>query len=44
MTNPMLQGNERIEKHKIGLFNLAEELSNVSVACKIMGYSLDTFY
>jgi len=29
----MLHGNERIVKHKIGLLNLAEELSNVSRAC-----------
>ncbi len=40
----MLHGNERIVKHKIGLLNLAEELSNVSRACKIMGLSRDTFY
>ena len=40
----MLHGNERIVKHKIGLLNLAEELSNVSKACKIMGLSRDTFY
>ncbi len=30
----MLQNNERIVKHKLGLLNLAEELSNVSKACK----------
>lgn len=41
---PMLHGNERIVKHKIGLLNLAEELTNVSRACKIMGLSRDTFY
>lgn len=40
----MLHGNERIVKHKIGLLNLAEELTNVSRACKIMGLSRDTFY
>ena len=40
----MLHTNERIVKHKIGLLNLAEELSNVSKACKIMGLSRDTFY
>lgn len=39
----MLHGNERIVKHKIGLLNLAEELSNVSRACKIKGFSKDTF-
>jgi transposase InsO family protein len=40
----MLYGNERIIKHKLGLLNLAEELGNVSRACKIMGMSRDTFY
>ncbi|SDP79529.1 helix-turn-helix domain-containing protein, partial [Desulforhopalus singaporensis] len=40
----MIHGNQRIVKHKIGLLNLAEELSNVSRACKIMGLSRDTFY
>ncbi len=40
----MLQSNERIVKHKLGLLNLAEELSHVSKACKIMGLSRDTFY
>ena len=39
----MLHGNERIVKHKIGLLNLAEELTNVSRACKIMGLFRDTF-
>ena len=33
-----------IIKHKVGLLNLAEELNNVSQACKIMGVSRDTFY
>lgn len=28
----------------MGLLNLAEELENVSKACKIMGFSRDTFY
>lgn len=40
----MLNTNEKIIKHKVGLLNLAEELSNVSKACKIMGVSRDTFY
>jgi transposase InsO family protein len=31
-------------KHKVGLLNLAEELGNVSRACKTMGLSRDTFY
>ena len=40
----MLNSNERIIKHKVGLLNLAEELGNVSRACKVMGLSRDTFY
>jgi transposase InsO family protein len=40
----MLETNERIIKHKLGLLNLAEELGNVSKACKVMGLSRDTFY
>ena len=40
----MLNTNEKIIKHKVGLLNLAEELGNVSQACKIMGLSRDTFY
>ena len=34
----------RIIKNKLGLLNLAQELGNVSRACKIMGLSRDTFY
>lgn len=40
----MLYTNNPIIKHKVGLLNLAEELSNVSKACKIMGVSRETFY
>ncbi len=40
----MLHTNEQIIKHKVGLLNLAEELGNVSRACKVMGLSRDTFY
>jgi len=40
----MIETNERIIKHKVGLLNLAKELGNVSQACKIMGLSRDTFY
>ncbi len=40
----MLNTNERIIKHKVGLLNLAEELGNVSKAFQIMGLSRDTFY
>ena len=34
----------KIIKNKLGLLNLAEELGNVSKACRIMGFSRDTFY
>jgi transposase InsO family protein len=40
----MLNNNEKVIKHKVGLLNLAEELGNVSKACKVMGLSRDTFY
>lgn len=40
----MLHTSNPIIKHKVGLLNLAEELGNVSKACKVMGLSRDTFY
>ena len=40
----MLHTNDRIIKHKVGLLNLADELGNISKACKMMGVSRDTFY
>ena len=40
----MLHSTNPIIKHKTGLLNLAEELGNVSKACKVMGVSRDTFY
>jgi len=36
--------NEKIIKNKLGLLNLAQELGNVSKACRVMGFSRDTFY
>jgi len=36
--------NQSIIKHKMGLLNLAEELQNVSQACRVMGVSRDAFY
>ena len=35
---------QNVIKHKIGLLNLAAELGNISRACKVMGFSRDTFY
>ena len=40
----MIHTNQRIIKHKVGLLNLADELGNISKACKTMGVSRDTFY
>ncbi len=37
--------NERkVIRAKVGLLELAKQLGNVSQACKIMGYSRDSFY
>jgi transposase InsO family protein len=36
--------NQKIIKNKLGLLNLAEMLGNVSEACRVMGYSRDSFY
>lgn len=35
---------QKIIKPKLGLLELAKELGNVSKACKVMGYSRDSFY
>jgi ACT domain-containing protein len=40
----VLNTTNKIIKHKVGLLKLAEELANVSKACKVMGLSRDTFY
>jgi ACT domain-containing protein len=40
----MTQYQNKIIKPRVGLLNLAEQLGNVSQACKVMGYSRDTFY
>src|ERR1043166_5909857 len=40
----MYESTQKIIKNKVGLLNLAEELGHVSKACKIMGFSRDTFY
>ncbi len=40
----MLQSNQKIIRHKVGLLNLAEKLVNVSKACRMIGLSRDTFY
>lgn len=35
---------QKIIKNKVGLLELAKQLGNVSRACKVMGYSRDSFY
>lgn len=42
--NSEMNSTQKLIKNKMGLLNLAEELGNVSKACKVMGYSRDTFY
>jgi hypothetical protein len=34
----------KVSKNRLGLLSLAEELDNVSRACKYLGYSCETFY
>lgn len=34
----------KIIKNKLGILELAQHLGNVSQACKVMGYSRDSFY
>lgn len=40
----MYYSTERVIKNKVGLLNLAEELGNISKACRVMGFSRETFY
>src|SRR5271167_3222650 len=35
---------QKVIRAKVGLLELARQLGNVSQACKIMGYSRDSFY
>ena len=35
---------EKVIKTKIGLLELGKQLGNVSRACRVMGYSRDSFY
>jgi Winged helix-turn helix len=36
--------NQKIIKPKLGLLGLAKSLANISSACKVMGYSRDSYY
>ena len=35
---------QKVIKVKVGLVELAKQLGNVSQACKVMGFSRDSFY
>lgn len=35
---------EKLIKHKVGLIELGRQLNNVSKACRMMGFTRDTFY
>ena len=35
---------QKVIKNKLGLLKFAETLGNVSDACRVMGYSRDSFY
>lgn len=39
-----LATNQKVIRNKLGVLKLAETLGNVSQACKMMGYSRDSFY
>ncbi len=40
----IMNQESKLIKSKLGLLNLADHLGNVSKACKVMGYSRDSFY
>src|SRR6185312_133579 len=39
-----VMNDQKIIKNKVGLLKLAETLGSVSHACKVMGFSRDSFY
>jgi transposase InsO family protein len=39
-----MKTGQKVIKVKVGLLELAKQLGNVSQACKVMGYSRDSFY
>ena len=44
IATPRLTTEQKIIRAKVGLLELAKQLGNVSQACKMMGYSRDSFY
>src|SRR5512134_2614839 len=43
-TGGVMTTEQKIIKTKVGVLKLAKQLGNVSQACKVMGYSRDSFY
>src|SRR6202034_1496103 len=41
---PTMTKEQKIIRAKVGLLELAKQLGDVSQACKMMGYSRDSFY
>jgi hypothetical protein len=41
---PTMTTEQKVIKAKVGLLELAKQLGSVSQACKVMGYSRDSFY
>ena len=39
-----VSNEQKVIKNKVGLLRLAEQLESVSKACKVMGFSRDSFY
>ena len=39
-----MTNDQKIIKNKLGLLKLAKTLGNVADACRVMGYSRDSFY
>ena len=39
-----MTNEQKVIKNRVGLLELAKHLGNVSEACKVLGYSRDTFY
>lgn len=39
-----MTSEDKVIKNKVGVLRLADMLGNVSQACKVMGYSRDSFY
>jgi ACT domain-containing protein len=40
----MTMNERKVIRAKVGLLELAKQLGNVSQACRVMGYSRDSFY